>query len=782
MHLAVEMPRLPASQGEARTKARIGRKVAALFGISGEREDGDAGAGRAWLTSYGELTMNELLLGGPQRMKQQVGGVRDTGVFEPSVHGRRAKPVHAGADGLLGVGEVVDAAISPALIRGYGPDPKAAVTLAGVNYVLRPLTEALKTVLTELTFPDERLLVGTTAMLLSEAFRSQPLLMLAGVQASHIQLALRLQDLVAVASPAPPSEEYPWLCSRTDLPLVRLNEQGAASPSGIQLLTPRVTPVVGEASGPRAAPTKNPLQPYRLELIDAVWDALTTEAPIRPRHHQAPARLVPITRPAKRARQRWDSSHVILTRDRALAQLTTLTENIVFGLGDGVGGTRVVLRRCADGRFVADFPGLATRPARVLADSVLGNYFLDNEDAPPVEDSGPSPVPAFDPDRWRNEPPLVRRVALWAYHCAERFVSSGAWSERVSHNKNLARRVEQCKQLADTAREMFGRDDPLAVELRAFATRFRMERDRKRFAGVNGGGEVPPDLGANVRAFEKVTDHLLALHERKSLSDSHLVETLQSTLAELLRVKQHVDEALGAKIGQMLQRYYHAYLKVQLRLVGRSGADPLPKILADLAADGAWEHPTHAAILEASPNLALAVAEFELPDPLALALRIQENTRLRRKELFHRENVWPLYRGTLVDKAKLLLRLCDRSAGAVREQANAELIELTEELFGEELGDEWRSAPARLHRIWERLPAVDALLLQVVEYLRVSDSHELDRQGIGLRLEVLQVLAHYQACIRERLAAEPWSAHFAEYRAVLEEALTHTQTPTRQHS
>ncbi|MGH3621555.1 MAG: hypothetical protein ACRDQ5_07170, partial [Sciscionella sp.] len=206
--------------------------------------------------------------------------------------------------------------------------------------------------------------------------------------------------------------------------------------------------------------------------------------------------------------------------------------------------------------------------------------------------------------------------------------------------------------------------------------------------------------------------------------------------------------------------------------VGRSGDDPLPKILADLAAAGALEHPTHAAILESSPNLAIAVAEFDLPDPLEKALRIQENTRLRRKELFRKENVWPLYRGTLVHKAQLLLRLRDQSSGDVRGRAGAELIELAEELFGEELGDEWRSAPARLHRSWERQKVADALLLLVVEYLRVSQTRELDRQGIGLRQKVLETVDHYQGCIRQRLRAEPWSGNFADYRDVLELALS----------
>jgi hypothetical protein len=764
VHLAVRMPRLPAARGQARTQARIGRKVAALFGVAGDHVDGDAGAGRAWLSSYGELTMNELLLGGPQRMKKVPPWVHDTGVFEPSVHGRRTKPAEGGANSRRGLGEIDDAAISPALIRGYGPDPKAAVTLVGVNHVLEPLTDALITVLTEMDFPDERLLVGTTAMLLSEAFRSQPLLTLAGVQASRIQRAYRLEDLVAVAADAP-SQDRPWRASRSDLSLRRLNEQSAEST--MDLLAPGVTPLTGEASGPRAAPVENPLQPYRLKLLDDVWDALTRSA-TAPGLDTPPARLVPIAAQSSRARQRWDAAQVIFTRERALAVLTTWVESIVFGLGDGVAGTRIVLRTMEDGRFTADFPGVATRPARVLADNVLGHYFREPADAPAPTDVGPSPVPAFDPERWRYEPELVRRAALWAHHCAERFVSSGAWSELQSHNKNLANRVEQRGLLADTSAEMLGSDDPLTVELRLFAARFRMERDRKLYT-VAATAEQRPDLVETVRAFEYSIEHLRALNKREQLADSHFVESLQSTLAELLRIKPLVPGELGRRIGGMLERYWLAYLRVQLRLVGGTAFGEWPEILHELAADGAWRHPVYATILESSPNLGLAVAEFEVPDALELALRIQENTRLRRRELFLRENVWPLYRDTLVDKAKLLLRLW--AENAEDDDAAQALLSLTDELFERELGEEWRSAPAILQRNWERLAVSDALLLQVMEYLRVSQGHELDQQGIGLRQEVLAELRRYRSWIDERLGREPWTGRLAEYRSVIVEAL-----------
>lgn len=765
MHLAVRMPRLPAARGQARTQARIGRKVAALFGVAGDRADGDAGAGRAWLSSYGELTMNELLLGGPQRMKKAPPWVTDTGVFEPSVHGRRTKPAEGAADNRRGLGEIDDAAISPALIRGYGPDPKAAVTLVGVNYALEPLTEALITVLTELDFPDERLLVGTTAMLLSEAFRSQPLLTLAGVQASRIQRAYRLADLVAVAADAP-GQERPWQASRADLTVHRLTEQSTGS--DVDLLSPGVTPLIGEASGPRAAPVENPLQPYRLKLLDDVWGALIHQS--TEQSDVGPARLLPITAQASRARQRWDAAQVIYTRERALAVLTTWVESIVFGLGDGVGGTRIVLRRMDDGRFTADFPGVATRPARVLADNVLGHYFREPVDAPAPTDVGPSPVPAFQPERWRYEPELVQRAALWAHHCAERFVSSGAWSELQSHNKNLSSRVDQRGLLAETSAELLGSDDPLTVQLRLFAARFRMERDRKRYFSTTRAGQRP-DLVETVRAFEGSIEQLRALNKREQLADSHFVESLQSTLAELLRVKPLVPDELGRRIGGMLERYWLAYLRVQLRLVSDTGFGDWPDILHELAADGASNDPVYATILESSPNLGLAVAEFDLPDALDLALRIQENTRLRRKALYLRENVWPLYRDTLVAKAKLLLRLRHEATGEQRTEASRALIELVDELFEQELGEEWRSAPAILQRSWERLSASDALLLQVMEYLRVSDGHELDRHGIGLRQEVLQALRQHAPLVEDRLDREPWTAHLSEYRAVLAAAL-----------
>jgi hypothetical protein len=170
--LRVPMPPVPAMRGEARNRARIGRKVAALFGIAGGPSDSDAGAGRAWLASYSKLTLNELLLGGPQRMTGEHPQVIDSGVFGAAAHGVRAIPA-ADVGTALNLGPIGNEAISPALVRGYGPDPKAALTLTGVNEVLRPLTGALIDVLTRLAFPDARLLMGTAAMLLEEAFRSE---------------------------------------------------------------------------------------------------------------------------------------------------------------------------------------------------------------------------------------------------------------------------------------------------------------------------------------------------------------------------------------------------------------------------------------------------------------------------------------------------------------------------------------------------------------------------------------------------------------------------------
>src|SRR6202012_5420641 len=125
--------------------------------------------------------------------------------------------------------------------------------------------------------------------------------------------------------------------------------------------------------------------------------------------------------------QRWEGSHFGRVRESALAAARDLTERVVFGLSNEAVGSRTVYRRNPDGTFSADYLGVATYPARIIVDRLTGTQFEDDSYRIPP-DSTQSPVPDFNIDRWRRDSPLIQRAALWAHHCAERFVVSGGWS------------------------------------------------------------------------------------------------------------------------------------------------------------------------------------------------------------------------------------------------------------------------------------------------------------------------------------------------------------------
>lgn len=762
-------------RGEARNRARIGRKVAALFGIAGGPSDSDAGAGRAWLASYSELTLNELLLGGPQRMKVGHPHVIDTGVFGSAAHGVRATPA-TDVGTTLNLGQIGNEAISPALVRGYGPDPKAAVTLTGVNEVLRPLTDALIGVLTRLAFPDARLLMGTTAMLLEEAFRSQPLLILAGVQASRIQRAHRLEDMVAVVA-EPPGAQATWRSSRVDLPWRRARY---VDPASSEALAPKVATLQGVIKGPLAAPEEDRLQPFRLELVDAVWNALTAEAPARSDGHRGVsghlARLVPVIVGTGRFNQPRDASQISFARDRALAMLTTSTENVLFGLGDGVGGTQVVLqRRAEDGHFAADAAILGARAARVFVDAVLGTYV---HSAPVAARATGSPVPPFNPAQWRAAPSLVQRVALWAHHCAERFVVSGAWAEDEPRSRSFPDRIAQRVLLAGTAAELLGIDDPLAAELRVYATYYQLEAARREI-GTRGHTRL---LRERIDAYSDAVEAMLRLQRLGRLSDSHVVEALQPTLVYLQAAGRAAGPDLARTVSGRLERYWEIGVAALLRLHRPPSRWSFAEVLAGLADPNATADPALCAVLEASSNLAAAVADFDRPDALELAIRIQRNLCTRRKLIFGRENHWSPYRQALVDLAGLLMARAHTAEPEQRPDILREVVAVTAEaLRGHEVvGAELQTSLIALrwseHGSWE----LDALLNTLAELWLSTDDGELDQETAWLRQQVCDLLGSYPDGIRQRLEHPDWATESrALPRAALLRALEHDHADRR---
>ena len=83
-------------------------------------------------------------------------------------------------------------AITHATLNRYGPDTKAAVVLTGANRLLRDVTAAIASVCRSLADQDAapEIRLAVWAGLVLEAFRGQPALVAAAVQAREIQRAL----------------------------------------------------------------------------------------------------------------------------------------------------------------------------------------------------------------------------------------------------------------------------------------------------------------------------------------------------------------------------------------------------------------------------------------------------------------------------------------------------------------------------------------------------------------------------------------------------------------
>lgn len=745
MHLQVKMPQLPVRQGPARTRIRIGRNVAALFGIPGHPNDSDAGAGRSWVTSYSELTKEELALGGPRQMKHAAPEVVDAGVYAAKSSTQpRDHVVAAGLrDDRHGWGEVGGPPISQTLLGGFGPDQKAAVILTGVNEVLRPLASAMRTVLCRMDFPDPRLLIGTTAMVLSEAYRSQPLLMQAGMQAVGVQRSYLHEFRTAVLSDEP-TDEHPWHVSRSDLPWVK-----------------RLT---------REDRTHDKY-PDRLDLLFDVWSSLMSPDSQRS--------LQPVSPYNRRVEQAMDTSQIGHIFEHALEEICSSTADIVFGRLGVLGGTRIVLQQRSDGSFTPDFPGVATRPARLLTDMVLGRYF---DETPYRElEAGEMPVPKFDPERCLTQTdPLTQRVMLWAYHCCERFIVSGAWSEVERDARSFPARTQQRLHLAQTAESIFGQQDALARQLWAYAASYEMEISQR---ASRKSGSARRALKQDIARFERRVEDVHTSHSDGRLLDSHLVETLHPLLIDLRAVVDCVVmDSVRKQAQTILESNWLSYIRVQMGLLDSpSNARRSPQsIIADLAAPGAAQDRVLRGLLESSPGLGMGVSGFSWSNAMDLSIDIQANIVERRREIFSHEGDWPPLRQALVDQITVMVQALDETPPS-RDPQNqcsvdkATLLRLLETNVRALLDEERRQrdldeVPVILNCHLEGLDLIGVLL---ADYLIAIQSPDLiDREVGGLQHDIVAGLQRFHSLIRWRLQSELWhDPQLAEHRNVIEKAI-----------
>jgi hypothetical protein len=628
--------------------------------------------------------------------------------------------------------------------------------------VLEPLTRALIKVLTEMAFPDTRLLIGTTAMLLSEAFRSQPALMLAGVQAARDQRTTFLENFAAVL--APPVDEGPgWRCSRIDVPWT----QRARTIHGRVTDDESAAPAMPEAD----VDGHDPHRPTNLDLVQEVWVALTDlTAAVALRPRQAANRVG--------IEQRWEGSHFGRVRESALAAARDLTERVVFGLSHEAVGSRTVYKRNSDGAFSVDYLGVATYPARIIVDRLTGSHFEDDSYRLPP-DSTQSPVPDFNVERWQRESPLVQRVALWAHHCAERFVVSGGWSEGEPHDRTFAARTTQRAQIAAAAVGYFGEDDPLTAELRIFHASYLLEQARRAIRSHAYDEEHRASAARAVLAFSDTVDRIVRLHRDGRVLDTHVIESLQPTLMDLAslatQIREH-DPELFTRAADILHTSWLTYIDI---LSGLLDYQPptvrdTTQILADLGAVDAARYPTLATILESSPALPASVAIFHAdPD---LAIRIQENIRERRLMIYQIADDWPPYRQSLIDEASLKLRRyrdlrhASPPAGLV-----ADASALIEYVVAKEF--QVQGAHRRAVALRPGLPE-DAILLAIAEYLQLSaDPGARTRETSSLRADLLAGLAEFDGFVGHRLDDSIWdAAPLAPYRDLLLAAMRHIVT------
>ena len=239
--------------------ARVARKVGPLFGIVWEQGP----FGCTWVCDFGTITLAEIARGAPYPARDVQAAMDEQA--PPAAAGREGSAPgsrYAGPAAWQLTGRAVwtprraptPGAITHATLNRYGPDTKAAVVLAGANRLLREVTAAIASVCRSLAdqgaAPEIRLAVW--AGLVLEAFRGQPALVAAAVQAREIQRALTT-----------PWGEYLW---RRGLTTSARCEFGAGG-------------IGGREVAPGAA-ASSPHRPTRFELIDGTLPLLRLPIPV----------------------------------------------------------------------------------------------------------------------------------------------------------------------------------------------------------------------------------------------------------------------------------------------------------------------------------------------------------------------------------------------------------------------------------------------------------------------------------------------------------------------
>ena len=172
---------------------RLARKVAPLFGVRWEHNP----FARTWVCDYAALTLAELARGAPMPTKpDRVVTSIDAAEREPGIDENAAEPTTgwgwSGRAVCTAPGASAPAVLANATLNRFGPNTKAAVVLTAANRLMQESTAAIEAVCGDLNDspagPQMRLAIW--AGLVLEAFRGQPALVVAAIQARAVQRSL----------------------------------------------------------------------------------------------------------------------------------------------------------------------------------------------------------------------------------------------------------------------------------------------------------------------------------------------------------------------------------------------------------------------------------------------------------------------------------------------------------------------------------------------------------------------------------------------------------------
>jgi hypothetical protein len=235
---------------------RIARKMAPLLGVAWDQNP----FGCTWVCDFGSITLAEIARGAPYPPRNVQWAMDEEAAQENSVAGNGSAPKDDSNPGWRLADRAVwtsqraptPTAIAHATLNRYGPDTKAAVVLTGANRLLQDVTAAVGSVCEQLAASGASVEVrlAVWAGLVLEAFRGQPALVAAAIQARAIQRALTT-----------PWGEHLWL---PGLGKSARCEFGAAS----------IEP------GSPGQGTPDPQSPTELDLIDSTLPVLDLPLPI----------------------------------------------------------------------------------------------------------------------------------------------------------------------------------------------------------------------------------------------------------------------------------------------------------------------------------------------------------------------------------------------------------------------------------------------------------------------------------------------------------------------